>query len=290
MAKRVPKPRKLVKKVSRLVKKSAKKNDKKIPHRPKVLHKTVKQKKTETHIKTGVSGLDDLIEKGIPTGSSVIVAGGSGSGKTIMCLQILANAAKSGKKALYMSFEESEDRLRDHMRDFGWDPAPLEKSGKFMIKRFSVYDVTRFLEALMAKSEGELMIDVDPIILPKGFKPDVMVIDSVTAIASAFQGKETYRSYIENLFRYLEGLKVKTFLITETEQVPTVFSPTGVEEFLADGVIVIYNLRKGDIRQGAIEVLKMRGTGHIKKVVAMRVVSGGGIEVYPEQEVFGDIQ
>ena len=71
---------------------------------------------------------------------------------------------------------------------------------------------------------------------------------------------------------------------------PTIFSPTGVEEFLADGVIVLYNVRKGDIRESAIEVLKMRGVKHIKKVVAMQIVTGTGIEVYPDQEVFGGIK
>jgi KaiC/GvpD/RAD55 family RecA-like ATPase len=52
---------------------------------------------------------------------------------------------------------------------------------------------------------------------------------------------------------------------------------------------VLYNLRKGDVRQSAIEVLKMRGAGHKKKVVAMQIISGTGIEVYPEQEVFGGL-
>ena len=81
-----------------------------------------------------------------------------------------------------------------------------------------------------------------------------------------------------------------SFLITETEEVPKVFSPTGVEEFLAGGVIVLYNLRKGDIRENAIEVLKMRGAKHLKKIVAMQIVSDVGIEVFPEQEVFGRIE
>jgi circadian clock protein KaiC len=241
------------------------------------------------YVKTGVAGLDKLFERGIPMGASIILAGGAGSGKTIIGLQILANAARSGKNCLYMSFEESEQRLREHMEDFGWDSKALENSGNLMIKRMSIFDIGRSLDALMAKAQGELLIDVTPIIIPGGFRPDFIVVDSLTAIASAFGGKDTYRSYIENIFRYLESLNVTSFLITETKEVPTVFSPTGVEEFLADGVIVLYNIRKGDVRESAIEILKMRGTKHVKKVVAMRVVSGIGIEVYPEQEVFEGI-
>ena len=68
-----------------------------------------------------------------------------------------------------------------------------------------------------------------------------------------------------------------------------VIAPGGVEEFLADGVIVLYNLRKGDVRQSALEVLKMRGASHTKKIIAMQIVSGKGVEVYPEQEVFEGI-
>jgi len=241
-------------------------------------------------VKTGIKGLDSLLEKGIPKNKAILLAGGTGSGKTIMGLQMLINAARQGKKCLYMSFEESTDNLRQHMEDFGWKPKELEAKGDLLLKRFSIFDISRSLDALMAKSEGELLIEAKPIILPDGFKPDFIVVDSLTAIASAFRGRETYRSYIEHMFRYFEGLGVTSFMITETDQVPTKYSPTGVEEFLADGVIVLYNIRKGDIRENAIEILKMRGAKHIKKLVAMQVVSDIGIEVYPEQEVFGGIK
>ncbi len=241
------------------------------------------------YLKTGVEGFDDLMETGVPTGTSTLLAGGAGSGKTLFGLQILRNAAKNGRKALFMSFEESERRLVEHMEDFGWDADALIKSGMLMIKQFTTTEISRALEAMMAKTEGELLIDVKPVILPNHFKPDVVVLDSLTAIASAFKNEKAYRSYIENLLRYFEDLGVTAFLITETEQVPTVFSPTGVEEFLADGVIVLYNVRKGDIRESAIEILKMRGVKHTKKIVAMQITNSG-IEVYPDQEVFGGIR
>ncbi len=255
--------------------------------------KTKKRKKLreEEYIKTGIKGLDVLLEKGIPKGSSVLIAGGAGSGKTLLCLQILANAAREGKKCLYMSFEESEEKLKQHMRDFKWNPEELEKKKKLVIKRFSIFDVARAIDALMAKEKGELLIDFEPIILPEGFKPDLIVVDSLTAIASAFIGKkESYRAYIEQLFRFFEKLRATSFLITETEQEPRIFSPTGVEEFLADGVIVLYHIRRGNIREHGIEVLKMRGSKHKKKIVPMKIISGKGIEVYPEQEIFAGLE
>jgi circadian clock protein KaiC len=133
------------------------------------------------------------------------------------------------------------------------------------------------------------LIDIDPVIMPNDFKPDFVAIDSLTAIASAFTGKEdSYRIYIEQLFRFFEKLGSTNLLITETEQIPKIFSQTGVEEFLADGVIVFYNFKRGDVREKGIEVLKMRGENHQKKIVAMQITDTG-IVVYPEQEVFGDM-
>ncbi|MCK4714191.1 MAG: hypothetical protein KAT35_01335, partial [Candidatus Aenigmarchaeota archaeon] len=197
---------------------------------------------------------------------------------------------KEGKKCIYMSFEEHEDRLREHMRDFGWDPDPMEKSGRLLIKRFSSFDISKSIDAMTAKERGELLIDIEPLIIPKGFRPDIIILDSVTSISSYFWGKEgNYRGYIEQLFRFFEKMGSTSFLISETEQVPRIFSRSGVEEFLADGVIVLYNIRREDVRESAIEVLKMRGASHKKKIVAMQIVSGVGIEVFPEQEVFGGI-
>ena len=176
------------------------------------------------------------------------------------------------------------------MEDFNWNARELVKKGKLKIFRINPFDITRNVDALLAKQKGELLIDVDPVLLPKDFaKPDFIVIDSLTAIASAFTGKdESYRIYIEQLFRFLEKTSATAFLITETEQIPKIFSPTGVEEFLADGVIVIYNLQHGNVRENAIEILKLRGAAHKKKIVAMQLTSNGMV-VYPEQEVFSDL-
>jgi KaiC/GvpD/RAD55 family RecA-like ATPase len=262
------------------------------PEKPPIQSKSEKAKNVaEYHfLKTGIEGFDKLMEKGIPIGSDILIAGGAGSGKTILCLQIIANAAKAGKKCIYMSFEESEARLKSHMEDFGWNPSELEKKGNFMIKRLSSFEIARSVEALLAKERGDLMIEIEPVILPPGFKPDIIILDSLSSISSYFVGRtEQYRSYIEQLFRYFERLGTTSFLIAETREIPETFSPTGVEEFLADGVVVLYNIRKGDVRENAIEILKLRGAKHLKKIVAMQIIAGEGIVVYPEQEVFGGL-
>lgn len=245
----------------------------------------------EGWIKTGVPGLDDIFEKGIPKGISVLVCGGPGSGKTIFGLQTLYYGASHGEKCFFMSFEEPPQRLRDHMADFGWDAEKLEDEGKLMIKRYNSFDVTRAVEALLEKEEKELLIDAPPVFIPEDFKPDRITVDSLSAIAAPFIGnEENYRVYIDQLFRYFEKLGANSFFITETEQSPDrlqKLTRSGVEEFIADGVLLLYNIRRGDMRVNALEVLKMRGAKFQKKIVPMEILSRKGIVVYPTESVFG---
>jgi len=255
-----------------------------------IIEKTIhpKKDKKDKWIQTGITGFDDLLEKGIPKGTSTLICGGPGSGKTIFGLQTLIYGASHGEKCLYMTFEESEVRLRKHMHDFGWNPEELEKKGKLVIKRYDPFTITRQVEALLAKAKGELLIDVKPVLFPEKFKPDRIILDSLSAISAAFVGKEeTYRIYIEQLFKLFEELDATSFLISESSEIPVKLTSSGVEEFLADGVILMYNIQRGNVRENAIEILKLRGAKHQKKVVAMEIISGKGVEVYPEQEVFG---
>ena len=244
-------------------------------------------KRTQTvYLKTNIDGLDHLLVNGIPSGASILVCGGTGSGKTILNLQLLTEACKQGKKCVYITLEEAEQRLINHMYDFGWDAYKFIKEKKLRFLRINPFDIMRNVDALLAKEKGELVIDVSPMILPEDFKPDMIFIDSLTAISAAFLGrKDTYRIYIEKLFRYFEELETTTFLITETDQIPLRFSPTGTEEFLADGVIIIYSIKTGNVRKRAIEVLKMRGVAHKRNIVQMDIIPKKGIKIHPSKEV-----
>jgi KaiC/GvpD/RAD55 family RecA-like ATPase len=256
---------------------------------------TPKEIDKKNYVLTGVTGFDELLKQGIPKNSNVIIAGGTGSGKTIFCLQTLMYHASQGKKCFYMSFEETEERLIEHMKDFGWNPDELIKSGNLKIKKYLPTDIHYFdsdnnVEAMFVKDEDSQLIELEPISLQLEFKVDFIVLDSLTAVASAFKENEqqSYRFYVERLFNFFQSMGSTNFLITETKQIPDIFSPTGVEEFLADGVIVIYNIKRENIRERAIEILKMRGVKHQEKIVAMKITDNG-IVVYPGQEVFGGV-
>ncbi len=252
-----------------------------------------KKRKIIKKIKTNIPGFDKLFKEGIPHGASVLVEGGPGSGKTIFCLQIAYNACKNGKRVLYMSFEEPEDRLRSHMKNFGWNPEKYEKKGLLLIKRFNALDIARSVEALLSEAKRELLIEVQPVLIPKEFNPDIVCIDSLSSIASAFSGEESrFRIYMEQLFRYLEEHHITSFLIRETAN-PTHIGVVYVERgeavsFLSDGIIVLYNVIYPNGKRGrAIEVLKMRGEEIDRRIVKAEILNKKGFVVYPNRQLRG---
>ncbi|MDH7516905.1 MAG: ATPase domain-containing protein [Candidatus Thermoplasmatota archaeon] len=239
-------------------------------------------------LKTGISGLDNLFSAGgIPKGNSVLVAGGTGTGKSTLCRQICYNLISKGRKCMYVSFEESAERIERSMINFGWDVRKFIENGNFLIQKINPLDILRmkFGSAGGSGSATEISYKIKPLVIPKDFQPEVIAVDSLTAIISASVSKEkNYRVYLQQLFNFFEETGATSFLITETEQIPTKYSDTGIEEFLADGIIVLYNIQKKDTREGAIEVLKMRYSGHQKNIVSMEITDHG-IKVFPDKHV-----
>lgn len=246
------------------------------------------KRKEQKFLKTGVPGFDELVEKGIPSGSAVLVSGGPGSGKTTFCIQQLGYAAEHGEKCLFISLEEQEERLIEHMKGYGLNPEKYLKNGNLRIKKLDSFKLSRAVEALLAHARGELLIDVAPVldIIPEGYSPDRVVVDSLSSIAAAFAGKpEEYRIYVEQLFNIFGSIGVTSFIITEI-QGSEATGHGGAEDFLADGVVNFYNMKHGASRLSAMEILKMRGVGHRKKIVPFNFISGKGIEIYPLEDVF----
>jgi circadian clock protein KaiC len=239
-------------------------------------------------LKTGISGLDNLFSAGgIPKGNSVLVAGGTGTGKSTLCRQICYNLISKGRKCMYVSFEESAERIERSMTNFGWDVKKFVSDGSFLIQKINPLDILRmkFGSVGGSGSATEISYKIKPLVIPKDFQPDVIAVDSLTAIISASVSKEkNYRVYLQQLFNFFEETGATSFLITETEQIPNRYSDTGIEEFLADGILVLYNIQKKDAREGAIEVLKMRYSGHQKNIVSMEITDHG-IKVFPDKHV-----
>jgi KaiC/GvpD/RAD55 family RecA-like ATPase len=252
-------------------------------------------------VNTEIPGFDKLFDKGIPKGKNILVAGGPGTGKTIFCLQALYNAAREGHDCLYITFEELPASLAEHMRKFGWDFRKIrgtktrwvlaveagEKRGRVIITKQDPFEIAAAVEELHEKAARRpgMKMEVIPLTSTTS-NPYMLVLDSISALESTFVGKpESYRIYIEQLFRFLEETGATTFLITETEEAPALFTKTGVEEFLADGVFVLYNFKLRDMRVRAVEVLKLRGAKHERKIVPF-TIGDKGIEVFPTERIY----
>jgi len=249
--------------------------------------KIVKEDK-EKVLKTKVSGFDDLFcKKGMPKGSSVLIAGGPGTGKSTLCRQICYNLVSSGKKCMYVSFEESKERIKNSMKNFGWEVEKYIQNGNLLIQKINPLDILRMKFGSIGGSGSatELSYKIKPLVIPKEFHPDVIAVDSLSAIIAASVTKDkNYRVYLQQLFSFFEETGATSLLITETEPMPTRYSDSGIEEFLADGIIVLYNIKKKDSRHNAIEILKMRNCKHKKRIVLMEI-SEKGIKIYPDKKI-----
>lgn len=229
-----------------------------------------------SRVPTGIPGLDETMEGGFERGSVNVVAGESGTGKSILALQFLHNGAtKHGENGLYITFEEKKDRIYKHMSRFGWDLEALEKDKMLFIYEYSPQEVERFIK------EGGAIEG-----LIRAHKVDRVVLDSITSFAVMHETEVARRAAIIRLFEMLRRWNTTALLTSEAfiADEREVRARFGIE-YLADSLISIYSFRKGDIRELALEIIKMRGTAHSKKLSPMKI-TGEGIILYPEQPFF----
>lgn len=242
----------------------------------------------EGYVRTGVDGLDKLFEHGIRRKNVTLIAGNPGSGKSIFSLQILNHAAENGEKCLYMSFEESPEALKSHMRDFGWDPDKHIENGNLVIKTYDPFNVSRTVEALFRKQSGELEIDTRPLIFGDLDQDeeqfDRVVMDSLSAVSAGFGAdSKNYRLYVRELFNLFRDIGVTAFVIAESQTIPDQITESGQAEFLADGVILIYK----QMSSRGIQIYKMRGSNFDEKIAPMTIEGGLGLNVRHNDKFFG---
>jgi len=255
---------------------------------------------SEEFLKTRVSTFDDLISrKGIERGSTILISGGCGTGKTVLTLQSLYNGALAGERGIYISLVENPDKIRRHMRaNFKWDVESLEAKGLLSILKIDPFELADDITSMYEKDRnlsspdtglfntlrGELsLVDSRKIKIP--FKPDRIAVDSISSLEAAFTNKDCYRMYLQAMLDALNKHESVNFLLSEIEQEPDIYSKTGIEEFLVDGVLVLYNLRKGQVRRRALEILKLRCSDHVKEIVPY-MIGDDGIVIMPNDKVF----
>ena len=205
---------------------------------------------------TGIEGMDKVMGGGFEEGSVNIVGGGPGSGKSILATQFLVNGVTKYKEAgIYITFEETRGKLIKHMKGFGWDLEELEKDGMLTVLEYSPSQVNKILE------EGGGIIDS---IIEKS-KAKRIVIDSLTAFTLLFRDDLSKIEASIKLFNLIQTWGCTALLTAESDPNPEKHKSTMIE-FEVDGVILLYNLRKEDTRERALEILKLRGIHHSTKI------------------------
>jgi KaiC/GvpD/RAD55 family RecA-like ATPase len=223
-------------------------------------------------VKTGISGLDEIIMGGIPRYHQALITGTAGTGKTTFCSQFMYNGVKRfNESGVYLSFEEPAESIAENAKAFGWDFKALEKSGKFSFIRYDPYhieDVFDILESTIRQ-----------------VKATRVVVDSVSALGLHIKDEAELRRMIFNLSIILRKLKCTSLLVSEIVHGKPGLSRYGVEEFVADAVVVLYYERLQSTFSRAVQIWKVRGSSHSQKLHPYKIDTNG-VTVYPKEEAF----
>jgi KaiC/GvpD/RAD55 family RecA-like ATPase len=221
-------------------------------------------------LKTGILGLDSLLDGGFNEHSSTILVGTSGTGKTTMALQFLRKGLETGNEAIYITLEESKEQIMTEAVSMGWED----------IKSYVDQGSLVFLEAA-----GKDLADFIKEELPQ-FVDDWqgsnarIVIDPLTPVIWAFDSRYEQRTLISQLFK--ETKKVGTVLSTIEEHNSTgdMAGPeTMIPMYLADTIIHLYFAGLGTVANRMLNIPKSRQTWHSEISYPYRFVLGLGIVI-----------
>lgn len=202
-------------------------------------------------VATGLSGLDRVLEGGIPQGSINLVSGACGTGKSTFAMQFLYYGAKyQNEPGVYVTLEEDPKKLIENMSLFGWNVEELIKKKKLLIIKPEVYKFDSIKQII-----GDA---IDKINAKR------LVVDSYSVMLTYFSDPYEIRNGLVQLDREIKKMDCTALVISDIKDNSEIFSTTGVEEFIVDGVIVLYLLKKPGSSESrrAISVRKMRATSH----------------------------
>ncbi len=233
-------------------------------------------------LKSGIPGLDDLIEGGFPEGRSVLLSGGCGTGKTIFGMQYIFKGARDyNDPGIYVSFDERPELLRQDMLRFGWDLRKLESQNMIQIIDGSVAKI-----GLPSDEEFSLPMsgfDIDKLLLEilrssRRIGARRIVIDSIPAMGLNYDNEKDIRDAILKLSFLLAKMGLTSILITETNR-ENKYSKYGIEEFVVDGVIALHYLGLGTRTNRSLHIRKLRSTKHSENIHPLEITTENGIVV-----------
>ena len=231
-------------------------------------------------VETGIPGFDHVAMGGLPRRRATVVAGQAGRAKTVFAGHFLAEGVRRGQPGVFVTLEEPAADLRANLRTLGAD-----------VEAWEAADDWRFVDAspLVRSSGGPTVAaySLEVLTAQIGQAVDItgaerLVLDSLNAVMSLHDDPAVARQLLRRLISDLRAMGLTVLMTVETAGDPgTTLSRYGIEEFVADTVVLLRNTLDGKFRRRTVEVLKMRGAMHLKGEVPFTVLPGQGVVVLP---------
>ncbi len=216
-------------------------------------------------VSTGIYGLDDLMGGGFRENTINIVRGGTGVGKTTFALQYSFFGLNRGDKALYVSFEMSEEQIIRDCKDIGWvEILDHIKQGNLKIVQLFGEDLT-FPSLDLAeivrtsRPSNNTRIVIDPLTYP------------------TFYSEKEKRKSLSTIFQELRKLGTIVIVLEEASDTTNISDGMAMPLYLADTVIHLQNLGFGEMYDRTLRIMKHRGSKHGESLYPYSIETGFGI-------------
>ena len=222
-------------------------------------------------VKTGISGLDEMLRGGYFKGTANVVSGASGTGKTIFGTQFILEGAKNGENVMcIITSEESKSIVKEMKTSFDWDLEEYVKQGKLTF--VDITDPSLRLQKSVEIAPSELIKSFKKLVESKieEIQPTRIFIDSIEALFLAIESNYKLRTLIDDVFSVFRKHNV-TSIIT----VGAMYGLEEMDEYGADSVIKLGRITTGNNLQRTVYVMKMRGSGTINEVRVLNISDNG---------------
>lgn len=214
-------------------------------------------------LKSGIAGLDEMVDTGWLRGTSTLVVGPSGAGKTVLGLHFLRQGVAHGEPGLLVSFEENPIQLARAMKGFGWDVGRMLGPGK--LDHLYVSPVELHIDTIVT----EIFERIEANHVRR------VVIDAVGDLEMTLNDRTRLRDYLYSLVQQLAARNITSMLLVETPNLSVSESVTRRDiSFLCDNVIALEMCLDEDLVR-TLRIIKTRGSRHEGKVRRLEITSAG---------------
>ena len=227
-------------------------------------------------IDLGISGLDNMIQGGIPERHLMVSIGSPGTGKTTFGLQFLHHGLQQGESAVFITLEQSREAILDTANERGWKFDRYEREDQLAIVDLDPVEMANSLDNI----RGELPV------LIREFDAERLVLDSVSLLEMMYDDQSKRRTEVFDFTRSLKEAGVTTMLTSEADDENPYTSRHGIIEYLTDAVFVLQYVR-GDASETrlAVEIQKIRNANHSRATKPYEITLDG-IDVYEQASIF----